>query len=349
MTGQDWFEKDFYAILGVPKNADDAAIKKAYRKLARTLHPDHNPGDAAAEAKFKDVGEAYAVLSDPEQRKQYDAVRAMAGGGARFAAGAGGPGGGAGGFEDVFSGLFGAGAGRGGGRVRYSTSGEGVNIDDLLGGMFGGGAPAGGRFGRRAQRGADLQATTTLPFRQAVIGSTVTLGVDGRTVTARIPPGVRDGQKIRLRGKGRPGVDGGEPGDLVIAVKVEPHPVFSLSGKDLRVTLPVTFAEAALGAPGRGADAGRRHRAGQGARGHAVRPDAARAGQGCARPVGRRRPAGHRPGRRPAAAVRRGEGRGQGVLRGHRRRRRAGRAARAGRPMTATTFPRRGGDGAARG
>ncbi len=249
MTGQDWFEKDFYAILGVPKNADGAAIKKAYRKKARTLHPDHNPGDAVAEAKFKDVGEAYAVLSDPEQRKQYDAVRAMAGGGARFAAGTGGPGGGAGGFEDVFSGLFGAGAGGpGGGRVRYSTGGEGVNIDDLLGGMFGGGASGGGRFGRRPQRGADLQATTTLPFRQAVSGSTVTLTIDGRSVTARIPPGVRDGQKIRLRGKGRPGVDGGEPGDLVIAVTVEPHPVFSLSGKDLRVTLPVTFAEAALGA-----------------------------------------------------------------------------------------------------
>src|SRR5690606_34385931 len=101
MTGQDWFEKDFYATLGVPKNADPAAIKKAYRKLARTLHPDQNPDDPAAEARFKEVGEAYAVLADPEQRKQYDAVRAMAGGGARFAAGPGGAGGAAG-FEDLF-------------------------------------------------------------------------------------------------------------------------------------------------------------------------------------------------------------------------------------------------------
>ena len=249
MTGQDWFEKDFYATLGVPKNADAAAIKKAYRKLARTLHPDHNPGDASAEAKFKDVGEAYAVLSDAEQRQQYDAVRAMAGGGARFSAGGQQSAGGAG-FEDVFGGLFGAGAGSGGGqRARYSTSG-GAGFDDILGGLFGGGAGAGGGagFGRRPRAGVDLEATTTLPFRQAVTGSTVTLTVDGRTVTARIPPGVRDGQKIRLRGKGRAGEAGAPAGDLAITIKVEPHPVFSLEGRDLRVTLPVTFAEAALGA-----------------------------------------------------------------------------------------------------
>ena len=244
MTGQDWFEKDFYATLGVPKNADPAAIKKAYRKLARTLHPDQNPDDPAAEARFKDVGEAYAVLADPEQRKQYDAIRAMAGGGARFAPG---PGGGAGtaGFEDLFGGLFGAGAG-GGPRVRYSTQGGGPGLDDLLGGLFGGGGSAFGQQGIR--QGSDIEATTTLPFRQAVEGSTVSLLVDGRTVNARIPPGVRDGQRIRIRGKGRPGAGGAPPGDLVIAVQVEPHPVFSIDGRDLRVTVPVSFGEAALGA-----------------------------------------------------------------------------------------------------
>lgn len=240
MAGQDWFEKDFYATLGVPKNADAATIKKAYRKLARELHPDQNPGDATAEARFKEVGEAYAVLSDPEQRRQYDAIRAMAGGGARFSAGPGGAEGA--GFEDILGGLFGgAGAGP---RVRYSTGGGG--FEDILGGLFGG---AGGGFRTRGPvRGQDLEATTTLPFRQAVEGSTVTIVVEGRRVTARIPPGVRDGQRIRLRGKGRPGEAGGPAGDLVIAVHVEPHPVFSMDGRDLRITVPVTFAEAALGA-----------------------------------------------------------------------------------------------------
>ncbi|GIG41635.1 DnaJ C-terminal domain-containing protein [Cellulomonas phragmiteti] len=243
MTGQDWLEKDFYAVLGVAKDADAATIKKAYRKLARQLHPDQNPGDAGAEARFKDIGEAYAVLSDPEQRQQYDQLRAMAGG-ARFTAG--GHGGGTAGFEDVFGGMFG-GANGPGGRVRYSTGGAGgAGFEDLLGGLFGGGGPGFG--GRGPQPGADLSATTTLPFRTAVEGSTISLSVEGRTVNARIPAGVRDGQKIRLRGKGRPGDPGAPDGDLVITVHVEPHPVFTLDGTNLRVTVPVAFDEAALGA-----------------------------------------------------------------------------------------------------
>lgn len=245
MTGQDWFEKDFYATLGVPKDADQAAIKKAYRKLARELHPDQNPGDAAAEARFKEVGEAYAVLSDPEQRSQYDAIRAMAGGGARFSAGPGGGGTAGAGFEDLFGGLFGQGTSGGGPRVRYqaSSGGGGGGFEDILGGLFGGTG-----FQRAPQRGQDLTATTTLTFRQATEGATVTLGVEGRRVTTRIPAGVRDGQKIRLRGKGRPGANGAPAGDLTITVSVEPHPVFTLDGNNLRVTVPVTFDEAALGA-----------------------------------------------------------------------------------------------------
>ncbi|MGN8244097.1 DnaJ C-terminal domain-containing protein [Cellulomonas soli] len=248
MTGQDWLEKDFYGVLGVPKDADAATIKKAYRKLARSMHPDHNPGDAVAEAKFKEIGEAYAVLSDAEQRGQYDQLRAMAGG-ARFTSGGRG---GTAGFEDLFGSMFGGGGaagGAGGPRVRYSTPGAGAGgapgFEDLLGGLFGGGS---GYGGRGAQQGVDLAATTTLPFRQAATGSTVQLGVEGRTVTARIPPGVRDGQKIRLRGKGRPGQGGAPAGDLVVTVHVTPHPVFTLDGADLRLTVPVAFDEAALGA-----------------------------------------------------------------------------------------------------
>ncbi|MFI2753768.1 DnaJ C-terminal domain-containing protein [Cellulomonas sp. P22] len=252
MSGQDWLEKDYYAVLGVPKGADQAEIKKAYRKLARKMHPDHNPGDASAEAKFKEVGEAYSVLSDPEQRQQYDQLRAMATG-TRFSGAGGGRGGGAG-FEDLFGGGFGG----GGQRVRFSTGGRGgggqempEGFEDILGGLFGGGGGGFGGFGggaRGPRPGADLEAVTTLPFRQATEGSTISLNVEGRTVNARIPAGVHDGQKIRLRGKGRPGENGGPAGDLVVTVRVTAHPVFTLEANNLRVTVPVSFDEAALGA-----------------------------------------------------------------------------------------------------
>ena len=250
MASQDWFEKDFYAILGVPADADAAAIKKAYRKLARKLHPDQNPGSKSAEKRFKEIGEAYAVLSSPEERKQYDAIRSMSHGGARFTSG--GPGGGGAGFDDVFSNLFGGGGGGGrGGNVRFNT-GRGdagqPNLEDLLGGMFGQG---GGGYGAPAgpRRGADVQARTTLSFRDAVEGSTVTLSTaNGSRITVRIPVGVKDGQTIRLRGKGNPGDQDAPAGDLMLTVQVDPHPVFGRDGNNLTVDLPVTFAEAALGA-----------------------------------------------------------------------------------------------------
>jgi len=259
MASQDWFEKDFYATLGVAQDADAAAIKKAYRKLARDLHPDHNVGDTKAEERFKEIGEAYAVLSDPEQRREYDAIRAMSHGGARFTAG--GPGGGGAGFEDIFS-AFGGAAGPGGTRVRFGGGGAGAgqpNLEDILGQMFGGGAPSGaGGFGQQyggygapagPRPGADVQASTSIGFRDAVEGSTVTLGSpDLGRITARIPAGVKDGQKIRLRGKGRQGEAGGQAGDLILTVTVEKHPVFGRDGDNLTVDLPVTFAEAALGA-----------------------------------------------------------------------------------------------------
>ena len=282
MASQDWFEKDFYSVLGVPTDATQDAIKKAYRKLARKHHPDANAGDGKAEHKFKEVGEAYAVLSDPEQRQQYDAIRQMSRGGARFTAGGPGGAGGAG-FEDVFTNLFGGapGAGRGGARVRYGTGGPGgaggmggpgggaggagPSLEDLLGGLFAGqggaGAPqsgAGGmgtgfRSARGPRKGEDLLADTNLTFKQALEGSMLTLRVedphDGvRTVNARIPAGVRDGQKVRIRGKGGPGDPGGEPGDVVVTVHVPRHPLFEIVGHDVRITVPVTFAEATLGA-----------------------------------------------------------------------------------------------------
>lgn len=252
MASQDWFEKDFYAILGVPHDADPAAIKKSYRKQAREWHPDSKQGDPAAEQRFKDIGEAYAVLSDPEQRQQYDAIRAMASGGARFTAG--GPGGSAG-FEDVFAQMFGGGGG-GARNVRFGGAGaQGVNLEDLLGGFAtgGGGYAGGGPFGypgtRGPQRGRDVEARTTIGFREAASGDTVSLQTpDGERMTVRIPAGVKDGQTIRLRGKGMPGDAGAPPGDLLLKVSVRPHPVFGRDGLDLTVDLPVTFAEATLGA-----------------------------------------------------------------------------------------------------
>ncbi|MCG7308781.1 DnaJ C-terminal domain-containing protein [Brachybacterium sp. ACRRE] len=253
MSQQDWLEKDFYAVLGVSKDASAQEIKKAYRKKARDLHPDRHPDDPSAEDRFKEVGEAYSVLSDDEQREQYDAIRAMGAGGARFAPGSGG--GGGGGFEDMFGSMFGG----GGGRTAYSTGGQNIDMDDLLrmfgggGGASFGGAPGGGGagFGRGGYgtqtKGEDLRAHLTLSFRDAALGTEAKLDVGGRSVTTRIPAGVHDGQKIRLRGKGQPGQNGGPAGDLILTLDVGSDPVWSADGADLHITVPVRFDEAALG------------------------------------------------------------------------------------------------------
>lgn len=244
MASQDWFDKDFYKVLGVAKDASDADLKKTYRKLARKYHPDSNPGDTAAESKFKEISEAYAVLSDKEQRAEYDEIRAM-GSGARFQA----PGSGGGGFEDVFS------------RFGQSRGGyQQADFDDIFSmfGQQGGGTFGSGRFGQPSggfrgfggpQRGADVTARTTIDFVTATKGETISLqGEDGKPFKVKIPAGVSDGQKIKLRGRGRPSPDGGEAGDIVVSVTVRPHPVFARDGLNLRVTVPVTFTEAALGA-----------------------------------------------------------------------------------------------------
>jgi molecular chaperone DnaJ len=227
VASQDWFEKDFYKVLGVSKDVTEAELKKVYRKLAREFHPDSNPGNAAAEARFKEISEAYSVLSDKQQRAEYDQVRAM-GGGARFTGGQGFPGGGQGfpggaaGFEDVFSNLFGGGG---------------------MGGGFGGF----GGFG--PQRGQDLTHRATIDFIDSIKGTTLKLNFErGGQVQVKIPAGIQDGQKVKVRGKGQASPNGGEAGDLLVSVHVKPHPVFVRDGNNLRVTVPVTFVEASLGA-----------------------------------------------------------------------------------------------------
>lgn len=248
MSGQDWLSKDFYKVLGVSKDATAAEIKKAYRKKAKELHPDRHPDDPTAEDRFKEVGEAYAVLNDKEQRQQYDAIRAMGGGGARFASGAGGAGGG---FEDIFSSMFGGGRPHGGQPdmedILRMFGGGGGGFPGAGGFAGAGGFPGGGAGFQPQRKGEDLQARTTLSFRDAALGSDVTLNVGGRNVTARIPAGVQDGQKIRLRGKGQPSMTGGPAGDLILTVTVTKHPVWSAEGNNLRITVPVSFDEAVLG------------------------------------------------------------------------------------------------------
>ena len=293
MSARD-LSKDYYAALGVPKDAPTADIKKAYRKLATTLHPDKNPGDSKAEERFKEVSEAYDVLSDDAKRREYDEQRSL------FGSGGSRPGGG--GFSFDVNDLFGQG-GAGG-------------IGDVFSGLFG----QGGRRGpgtRQPRRGADVEATVTLSFVDALRGCTVPLrlttsgacdtcrgsgaapgtspracGVCGgqgmvsrnqggfafaepctacrgsgrvvetpcptcagtgattseRSLQVRIPAGIEDGQRVRLAGRGSPGDRGGQPGDLLVAVRVTPHEVFGRRGHDLTLTVPVTYPEAALGA-----------------------------------------------------------------------------------------------------
>ncbi|NLS09325.1 DnaJ domain-containing protein [Nesterenkonia sp. MY13] len=235
MASQEWLEKDFYEVLGVSKDASDEEIKKAYRKLARTYHPDKNPGDAAAEQKFKDISEAHTVLSDPEQRQQYDAVRAM-GSGARFS---GSPGEGSGGFEDLFGGLFGQGGSPGTGGGRF-----GGGFEDIFGGM---GDRFGGRFGGSPAKGADRTAKTTISFKGAVRGTTIGLREpNGNVIDVRVPAGVKEGQKVRVKGKGQPSAGGA--GDLLVEVSVQDHPFYERIDDNIRIHLPVSLDEAVLGA-----------------------------------------------------------------------------------------------------
>jgi curved DNA-binding protein len=218
--------RDYYEVLGVPRDASQDDIRSAYRRIARQNHPDVNKEEGAAE-RFNEASEAHEVLRDPERRAEYD--RRAAGGfrdagfrDAGFGGGGGGGGGGDGGdFGDIFESLFG---GRGGGRGR-------------------------GGFEGFSMRGGDVEATLELTLEQAARGGKrrITLG-DGRDYEVEVPRGARDGQLIRLAGEGSPGTRGGPPGDLFLRVRILPHPIFTVDGSDLQVELPVTPWEAALGA-----------------------------------------------------------------------------------------------------
>lgn len=248
--------KDLYTTLGVPKTADAAEIKRAYRKLTQQFHPDKNPGDAAAESRFKDVSTAYDVLSDADKRKNYDEFgdmsltqgfdperarayqQASRGGGRRPRGGPGGmP------FDESF----------------FSNAGDarGTSFDDLLSQLFGGGRvtdPMGGAGrGRRpvSQRGHDIEGEITIDFMDMLRGKTVPLRIEsesggGRSIDVKVPPGIADGGKLRLRGKGGAG---DPPGDIILTVKVAPHPRLKREGNNLQLSLPITALEAYRGGP----------------------------------------------------------------------------------------------------
>ena len=241
-------EKDYYDIIGVKKTATDDEIKKAYRALAKKYHPDKNKGNKDAEAKFKQISEAYSVLGDKEKREQYDRLgrEAFNFGGATGPFGAGGGANPFGGFD--FSQFTRAAGGGGGARTRTRrTSGAG-GFTDIFSDLFGGGG-----FEAGPQRGADVEAEVTIDFRDAVLGTTMELtlargGESPDTIKVKIPEGVKNGQRIRLRGKGAPGVDGGPPGDLNLLVHVRPHPFFERRGDDIHIELPISVGEAVHGA-----------------------------------------------------------------------------------------------------
>ena len=235
MAENEWLNKDFYKVLGVSQDASPDEINKAYRKLARQYHPDLNHDPGAAE-KFKDISEAHDVLSNKEQRKKYDAIRQYASGGARFTAGPGGFGDG-GGFSDIFSSMFGSDQGASGFSDIFSQFGRGG----------GRGRSSYGYGGYRDPRELDLESSVDLSLRQVATGATVSLKVNGAVIKTKIPAGVKDGQTIKLAGKGSQDPITGARGDLYLEVRITPDPVFSMDGKNLVRDLPLTFAQACRG------------------------------------------------------------------------------------------------------
>ena len=223
-------EKDYYELLGVKKTATEAELKKAYRDLAKKYHPDKNKGNKEAETKFKEISEAYAVLSDAEKRSQYDRLGREA-----FGAGGANP------FAGFDFSQFMNGGGAGGGRGRRGgrrSTGTPMDFTDIFGDLFGtGGGGAGGGGGGFAPE-PEMQAEMTIDFRDAILGTTMSITVDGEPIRVKIPEGIADGQKIRVRRGGTP---------LQITVKVRPHPFFERKGDDIHIELPITVGEAIRG------------------------------------------------------------------------------------------------------
>lgn len=241
--------RDFYEVLGLSRDADQSEIQRAYRKRARTLHPDINK-DPGAEEGFKELSEAYDVLSDPDLRTRYDAfgedfrrvgadVDPDAYRRSRAYAGAGAGGGRSSGW----------GGGGPSGGFRYAGSGDDVDIEDLLGGIFGGRGR--GRSGWGPVSGSDHETEVEVTVEEAYQGTRRSLSIGGpdgpRTIDVAIPAGVVDGQRIRLRGQGGQGSGGGAAGDLYLVVRIASHPRYRLEGRDLHVLMPLTPWEAALG------------------------------------------------------------------------------------------------------
>ena len=231
--------KDYYKIIGVEKSASQDEIKKAYRKLAMKYHPDRNQDNKKAEEKFKQVTEANEVLSDPEKRKKYDSL------GSNWkqyqSQGQG--------FDDFYSNY-----GRGGGGTQYSYSG---NLDDLFGNIsgfsdffesfFGGSGSAGRQQGRRSKKGQDFEATLYIPLIEAYNGANKEISIGGKRVRIKISPGTKDGKKLRLKGLGSEGMNGGEKGDLYLTLKIKKDPYFELDGNNLYYDLYVDLYTAVLG------------------------------------------------------------------------------------------------------